>query len=185
MAEALGAAGAGGMVGDAALARRQPFIRGWSRRALAAPGRTARFILLVGQSLFLLAGCAGTGEAPRAAIPDSGITKQAAGSTMPKPELVSLPSDGRGDLGRLRSLSSREVLSLLGDPDFRRDEPPAQLWQYRAGACVLDVFLYAEGGTHRVAYADWRARDTDGPAPQSCMDQIIRARATTETAARF
>jgi len=58
----------------------------------------------------------------------------------------------------LTGLSAGEVVALFGEPDFRRTEPPAELWQYRSADCVLDVFLYSGAGGQHVVYSDARER---------------------------
>lgn len=58
----------------------------------------------------------------------------------------------------LTGLSADEILTLLGKPDFRRVEPPTELWQYRSAACVLDVFLYRDASGARVIHAETRER---------------------------
>jgi hypothetical protein len=56
----------------------------------------------------------------------------------------------------LTGLRQAEILALLGEPDFRRSEPPAELWQYRAADCVLDLFFYGGSDGLRVTTAETR-----------------------------
>jgi hypothetical protein len=58
----------------------------------------------------------------------------------------------------LAGLSAAEVVGLFGEPDFRRVEPPAELWQYRGADCVLDLFLYRDPSGVRVAHSEMRER---------------------------
>ena len=83
------------------------------------------------------------------------------------------PSIAPGDL---TGLSPGALTGLLGDPELRRPEGPAEVWQYRTDRCVVDVFLLAEGSADaRVAYAEARSR-SDGPADAaSCLSQIARS----------
>lgn len=62
------------------------------------------------------------------------------------------------DAAGLSGLSAAQLVARLGQPDFRRTDPPAQLWQYRRAGCVLDVFLYRDAGALRVVHAETRAR---------------------------
>jgi hypothetical protein len=73
--------------------------------------------------------------------------------------------------------SAAELVALLGAPDFRRVEPPAELWQYRSADCVLDLFLYAEKGAMRVVHSETRERGA-AAAAASCGDSqaVLRAR---------
>jgi len=69
-------------------------------------------------------------------------------------------------------------MSLLGDPDFRRDDPPAQLMQYRGARCILDVFLYADeaGGPHRVARIENRGRTVATISGKDCLQSLLQER---------
>lgn len=45
----------------------------------------------------------------------------------------------------LIGVDANGLVGLLGEPDFRRFDPPAELWNYRTDACLLDIFLYRNG----------------------------------------
>ena len=63
------------------------------------------------------------------------------------------PTDSQSLVGR----GAREIAELLGEPGFKRRDPPAELWRYRAGTCMLDLFLYADRGNRlTVAHAEIR-----------------------------
>jgi len=72
------------------------------------------------------------------------------------------------ELPVLAGMEPAQVIALLGEPDLRRPEPPAELWQYRNADCVLDVFLYAEAGRYRVLGSATRDRHVAPPAVASC-----------------
>ena len=77
-------------------------------------------------------------------------------SRAPAPGLAApAPADVSALVGR----DARAVAELLGPPRLKRRDPPAELWQYRAGPCILDLFLYAgkDGGAARVAHIEIRA----------------------------
>jgi hypothetical protein len=82
---------------------------------------------------------------------------------------------GRRLPASLDGLDSQAVVALLGPPDLRRAEPPAELWQYRMTGCVLDVYLYRDADAFHVVHAETRGRNLmpsgacDGPPP------VIRA----------
>jgi hypothetical protein len=82
-------------------------------------------------------------DAPAAVVPVAAPPAPASGD------------DARALIGRKAS----EIAGLLGPPQLKRRDPPAELWQYRAGPCVLDLFLYAdkEGGAATVAHVEMRA----------------------------
>ncbi|MDH3232435.1 MAG: hypothetical protein OEQ29_02845 [Alphaproteobacteria bacterium] len=73
--------------------------------------------------------------------------------------------------------SDREIRSSLGNPAFRRTDGPAQVWQYRGSACMLDVFLYKEGGGFRVKHAELRRRGGAGLSDSACMSDALTNRA--------
>jgi hypothetical protein len=72
----------------------------------------------------------------------------------------------------LAGLKPADVMSILGPPDLRRDEPPAELWQYRAADCVLNLFFYSEASGYRLAHAEaWQRTLTAGSVPARCHDE--------------
>ena len=86
------------------------------------------------------------------------------------------PPEVDGDPEQIMGLDSAALEALLGEPEFRRDEPPAQVWQYHGEDCVLDVFLYTDGAAehHRVTYYEIRG-DDDG-ARRRCLRGLLVAR---------
>jgi hypothetical protein len=72
------------------------------------------------------------------------------------------------ELPVLTGMAPAELVARLGEPDFRRSEPPAELWQYRTADCVLDIFLYADGDGYRVLGSATRDRHVAPPAVASC-----------------
>ena len=83
----------------------------------------------------------------------------------PAPAAARLPA-----VGELRGLKAAEIVSLLGEPAFRRVEPPAELWQYRTRDCVLDLFFYPQAGGYRVSAAETRGRILTGAGIGRCPD---------------
>lgn len=88
---------------------------------------------------------------------------------------------------RLVSLSEHEVTAMFGEPEIRRIEDPAQIWQYRNADCVLDLYLYREGRSQTgfVAHFELRglADRAGGSAPVldksrklRCLSQIAASR---------
>jgi hypothetical protein len=116
----------------------------------AAPRSGGLFVFVP----LLLAGCGAS--PPEAAMPP-GQTWFAAAAL--QPAALRLPG-----AETLMGLGIGELLARLGEPDLRRAEPPAELWQYRSADCVLEVILYAEAGTARVIGSEIYARGADGTA---------------------
>jgi hypothetical protein len=81
------------------------------------------------------------------------------------------PAEG---MKRLVGLDRTALESTLGIPWLMRREAKAELWQYRAPNCVLDLFLYAKAdGELRVMHADLRGRRENRPAPAGCFAEIV------------
>jgi hypothetical protein len=76
------------------------------------------------------------------------------------------------ELGKLMGLGAPDLLVLFGEPDFRRTEPPAELWQYRSADCVLDLFLYRDEHGYRVIHAETRQREPMPAGAGRCGDGI-------------
>jgi len=73
-------------------------------------------------------------------------------------------------------LAPRAVSHLLGPPTLLRTETPAQVWQYTAADCVLDIYLYAEDETPdklRVTYYEIRRTDSPRSGTRACIADII------------
>ncbi len=106
--------------------------------------------------------------APTAALPPAAI-----------PAAPSLPPE------KLIGLDHVAITDLLGPPRFRRADAPAELWRYRAGRCILDLFLYpprgAPGGTLSVTHIEARLRDGTPSPTTRCLDAILKARAAAGT----
>ncbi|MCC7015620.1 MAG: hypothetical protein IT564_00250 [Rhodospirillales bacterium] len=112
---------------------------------------TVRIRSLAAAAVALIAAaCAEVPPSIPAPAPDSGQAALPAA----RPETPA-PADASALVGR----NAREVAELLGEPQLKRRDPPAELWQYRAGPCVLDLFLYADrtGGAATVAHVEMRA----------------------------
>jgi hypothetical protein len=110
-----------------------------------------------------LAACAGPNDAGRMS-PD-GRASAPAGSPADSP-----------DLKKLSGLSDKDVQRALGEPDFRREEPPAQIWQYRSPECVLDLFLYEDTEQYWVAYAETHDRGFTRVSQTNCYAGLVDSR---------
>lgn len=96
-----------------------------------------------------------------AAVPVPAPAAPARGGKGPKPEqIVDQPG--------------RAVRALLGTPDLQRREPPAEVWQYAAGTCVLDITFYParDGGAARAAYLESRSINGGRLDPAVCLGNL-------------
>ncbi len=85
----------------------------------------------------------------------------------------------------LSQLVGIDIAGLFGPPDLEREEIPAVMWQYRAPACVLDVYFQidarGEVSASPVAYYELRSREgimrelSAGPDLSRCLSEIIGA----------
>ena len=92
------------------------------------------------------------------------------------PQLIALGAPDAPDPMRLIGKDQSVIRYLLGDPDFRRQESHAEIWQYRDRSCILDLFLYAEkhSAAVTVAHVDVRAGATTKPAPSACLSVLLK-----------
>ena len=68
------------------------------------------------------------------------------------------------------------LLPLLGAPDFVRRDGTAQVWQYRAEHCVLDLFLYGNGNDSRVKHVELRKRMPTAEPVEKCFSRMREKR---------
>ncbi|MGH6973393.1 MAG: hypothetical protein ACRED6_02065 [Stellaceae bacterium] len=126
---------------------------GTVRRAI---GRRRGGVGLLATSL-LLAACSGH---PNAAAPQA--------TAMP-----AVTPDHPATLGDLNGLAPAQVAALIGDPDLRRVDPPAEIWQYRNADCVLELYFYDSGANSRMVYAETRSRTTQRtPDAMTCTQGL-------------
>ena len=101
----------------------------------------------IGASL-LLAACSG---GPATFAPQSQATPTVS------PTLAAL---GRPPaIANLKGLEPAQVAAMIGNPDFRRLDPPAEIWQYRSADCVLELYFYDSGASSRMVYAETHSRN--------------------------
>ncbi|MEO1193216.1 MAG: hypothetical protein AAFY02_15745 [Pseudomonadota bacterium] len=60
----------------------------------------------------------------------------------------------------LIGLTAPALQETLGPPQRIRREATAEIWQYNAARCVLDIFLYRDAGAPQVLHVE--ARDLQG-----------------------
>ena len=66
----------------------------------------------------------------------------------------------------------------LGKPDFLRRDGGAEIWQYKNGTCVLNIFLYDEtpskSGAKRALHFDARSLDGKVADREACLKTVQR-----------
>jgi len=128
-----------------------------------------RPVLLI--ALAFLSACSASSPGTPSAVPAVAIDR-----ALLAPAALRAPN-----LEKLGGLTAVEVVTLLGEPDFRRAEPPAELWQYRGAECVLDLFLYSEIGPARVVHSEIRERSGVFAAAGDCRGNRGRASQTRQS----
>ncbi len=158
-----------------------------SDRLRRARGRILPPLVVVAAVLTLVA-CAAPNQAK---MPSNSPAQPAAYTAPPDHSLPPAGADAAhpslADLARgpqrFEGLEGKDVLAALGDPNFRRRESPAEVWQYYGPGCILDLFLYddvpgASAGTvpdGKVAHAELRGRPGE-PIEAACLSRLIGQR---------
>lgn len=131
--------------------------------------------------LLCLAGCQTTGEtaaqsAEKASSPGATGTTTAVGE-------ASKPKTAGADVHvahfspeEFVGYSPERLLPILGAPDFVRRDGTAQIWQYRATNCVLDLFLYKNGNETHVKHAEIRPRVPGVESVDACYSRMRQER---------
>lgn len=88
-------------------------------------------------------------------------------AALPPPRLTNAPV--LHATNELVGLDSNSIEQRLGSPALRRRDAPAELWQYRSPLCVMDLFLYSEGGAFRVTHVELHSRSVEQVQAPSCL----------------
>ena len=117
--------------------------------------------------------------APKPAPPARTATLgQAPTSGAPLPRPAPEPFPMQLDPGILIGLAPEQAELMMGRPTEVRDEPPATVWAYKSGDCILEVFFYQEVETRQpraLAY-HVEGKDQSDTAKQACFSRIRMAR---------
>jgi len=136
----------------------------------ALPHRAFKAFLL----LAFLAGCQTTGEKGEGGSGVGEAGPPAGGSTtnLAAAQVI------RFDANEFMGYSPDRVLPVLGAPDFVRRDGNAQIWQYRATNCILDLFLYKDGSETQVKHAELRPRVPGAETLDACYSRLRQERKT-------
>ncbi len=151
------------------------------------PGsRRVRRLLGVAACALLLAACEGlpfsksdlgveykAAEIAPEAAEEAAAEAEVAAIPPPEPEPEPVIED---DPARLIGMTPHDIVTFLGAPELIRRETPANIWQYRAEGCVLDLVLYPEEGTDRVTYVEARENGLDIMPAKDCLTRVLRKR---------
>jgi len=101
--------------------------------------------------------------------PEVTETEPEVASIEPEPEPIIVNDDPQ----QFVSLNIHELSKLLGAPNLVRRDGNAEVWQYQASQCTLDIFLYEDNANLQVKYVDLRG-DADDAGNRQCMADILR-----------
>lgn len=125
------------------------------------------------------AAAARAGAATSASSDQAGVSESAALTppAAPEPAEPELPTvEAQTLLGK----SDGEILSLLGEPQLKRREAAAEVWQYRGQDCVMDLVLYRQGEASKVQYLEARDRKkAEVVEAQPCLDALLKGSGAT------
>lgn len=109
---------------------------------------------------------------PKIVVKPKPVQQPQTAAVRPAPTKATINDDPK----QLYGLNYRRVNELLGSASFVRRDGPAEVWQYRAKACVLDVYLYKDAGALTVAHVDIRKRKKATEPPRQCFHKLITKR---------
>lgn len=74
----------------------------------------------------------------------------------------------------LKGIKAQDIKARLGNPAFVRRDVDAEIWQYYADDCVLDLFLLGpRGGQKNVVHVEFRAHGYKPIANRRCLNKIL------------
>lgn len=157
---------------------------------MLSPEKPTPLVMVLAAGL-ILAGCAATEGQPAADEPPPPPAPTAFGANEDEgtprvnpPDGPAVPYNGMANLPpvnddprQLMGLDRATLNEKLGEPALVRRDGDAEVWQYRADRCVLDLFLY--GTDKKVEHVDLRDRgggggDDEGSV-RDCFVGMLRA----------
>jgi hypothetical protein len=96
-------------------------------------------------------------------------------ATRPETETQPAPVAPRPGGQRLIGLTAPQLIGVFGSPALQVHEGSSLKLQFRGTSCVLDAYLYPQGGVPKVSFVDARlpsGADTDQAA---CISALARA----------
>lgn len=96
----------------------------------------------------------------------------------PRPKPPAPPLSPSLDPATLIGLNQAEVLAAFGEPKNRKDAAPAQVWQYAAGECEVELFFYLDLSDEQFHLLNYDTNQPNGgaDAAQRCFDQVLGRR---------
>jgi hypothetical protein len=86
------------------------------------------------------------------------------------------PAEFTPTAGNLLGANPTKLEQWLGKPGMVRLDDPAQVWQYRAQGCVVDVYLYPSNDGMAVSHAEARSQKYTGDPINPCLAVLSQSR---------
>jgi hypothetical protein len=79
------------------------------------------------------------------------------------------------DPQQLMGMAPAGVTGMLGEPELRRREGPAEVWQYRSSRCAFNIYMEDDDSLgQRVVYFGARSRTAGASVhPPQCLGEIV------------
>ena len=99
----------------------------------------------------------------------------AACARTPEPQATApTPTRPSGPVSALVGLTANELTTHFGAPRLQVREGPGLKLQWANATCVLDAYLYPEGGREKAAHIDTRRPSGDAIDQRSCVATLTR-----------
>jgi hypothetical protein len=96
-------------------------------------------------------------------------------ASTPAPQAVEpSPTRPSGPVSALIGLTANELTTHFGAPRLQVREGPGLKLQWSNTTCVLDAYLYPEGGRERATHIDTRRPSGDSIDQRSCVTTLTR-----------
>ena len=107
-------------------------------------------------------------------------------ATVDLPTAVTLGISALDEKGarEFKGQKTASVVSVIGRPDFVRKDGPAQIWQYRSRACILDLFVYGGKPDQKIAHSELRGSAVGKAPATGCFAKLLEGRLGSKHAAR-
>ena len=99
----------------------------------------------------------------------------AACARTPEPQAsVPTPTKPSGPVSALVGLTANELTTYFGAPRLQVREGPGLKLQWANATCVLDAYLYPEGGREKTTHIDTRRPSGDAIDQRRCVATLTR-----------
>ena len=131
-----------------------------------------RFAIILIMMPLVLAGCS---TVPRSTPPATASKLPNAGRDLPAPDAPARAISASG-LESVIGKDSASLTRLFGEPRLNIQEANGRKLQFSGTVCILDAYLYPQGGngTEIVTHVDARRRDGAEVDRAACVNALIR-----------